>query len=141
MKTPKHHTWIAALLCTVVAAVSAATSLVVSAQEQPAIAGDWTVYFQAMGHEVSGKLHLDVDGEKLSGTVETEHTGPGKLQDGKWSNNKLSTTLVFERHESILFEGERKDDGTLSGQYKTEGRTDTWRAERGPASASPVAAR
>ena len=101
--------------------------------EPAAPAGDWTVYFQAMGHAVPGKLHLEVDGERLSGTVETEHTGPGKVENGKWANNKLACTLVFERHESIVFEGELKSDNTLSGHYTTEGRTDTWRAERGEA--------
>lgn len=94
------------------------------------VAGDWIVYFQAMGRSVPGKLHLDVHGEAVSGTIETTHTGPGKLQDGKFADNKLTATLVFERHESIIFEGERKSDGTFAGQYKTEGRTDTWHAER-----------
>jgi hypothetical protein len=94
------------------------------------VSGDWTVHFQAMGHSVPGRLHFEVDGERLTGTIETAHTGPGKVQDGKWTDNKLTCTLVFERHESIVFEGERKSDGTLSGQYKTEGRTETWRAER-----------
>jgi hypothetical protein len=33
-------------------------------------------------------------------------------------------------------EGELKSDGTLAGHYTTEGRTETWQAERGKASAA-----
>lgn len=134
--------------CRKIAAIFGSTfalPLVLLAQAQPtaspaldSITGDWTVYFQAVGKTVSGKLHLEVNGERLTGTIETSHTGPGKVQDGKWSNNKLTATLVFETHESIKFDGESKSDGTLAGQYRTEGRIDTWRAERRPVSASPA---
>ena len=95
------------------------------------IAGDWTVHFKAAGQTVPGKLHLEVEGEQLTGTIETTHTGPGTFQNGKWSHDgKLTATLVFAHHESILFEGDLKPDGTLAGKYQTEGRTETWQAEK-----------
>jgi len=139
MKTEQQNRKIAAILCS-----AFALPLVLVAQPPPAspsadsVSGDWLVYFQAGGQTVPGKLHLEANGERLTGAIETAHTGPGKVQDGKWSNNKLTATLVFERHESIAFEGERRSNGTLSGQYKTEGRTDTWYAERGSSPVSPV---
>src|SRR5215469_395481 len=94
------------------------------------ITGDWVIHFQAGHTNVSGSLHLQVDRERLIGTVETAHTGPGTIQNGKWSNQKLDATLIFERHESVVFEGELKSDGTLAGHYTTENRTETWQAER-----------
>jgi len=97
---------------------------------EQSITGDWVIHFQA-GHEsVSGSLHLQADGERLAGTVETGHTGPGTVENGKWSKQKLEATLVFKKHESVVLEGELKSNGTLAGNYTTEGRTETWQAER-----------
>ena len=75
---------------------------------EQSITGDWVIHFQA-GHEsVSGSLHLQADGERLAGTVETGHTGPGTVENGKWSKQKLEATLVFKKHESVVLEGELK---------------------------------
>jgi hypothetical protein len=101
------------------------------------IAGDWVIHFQAEGQSVSGKLHLEVDGDRLTGTIETAHTGPGTIQNGKWNDDRLAATLAFERHEAIALEGGLKPDGTLVGDYRTEGRKETWHAER-RASGSPL---
>jgi len=102
---------------------------------EQSITGDWVIHFQA-GHEsVSGSLHLQADGERLAGTVETGHTGPGTVENGKWSKQKLEATLVFKKHESVVLEGELKSNGTLAGNYTTEGRTETWQAERKSATA------
>lgn len=100
------------------------------------ITGAWIIHFQAGHDTVTGKLYLQADGERLTGTVETGHTGPGTVQDGKWSKQKISANLVFPAHETVFLEGELKSDGTLAGNYKTEGRTETWRAERSQTSAS-----
>lgn len=94
------------------------------------ISGDWIIHFQAGHQSVSGNLHLLADGERLNGTVETGHTGPGTVQNGRWNKQKLSATLVFAKHESVILEGALESDGTLAGDYKTEGRTDKWQAER-----------
>ena len=102
---------------------------------EQSITGDWVIHFQA-GHEsVSGSLHLQTDGERLAGTIETSHTGPGTVENGKWSDQKLEATLVFKKHESVVLEGELKSNGTLAGNYTTEGRTETWQAERKSATA------
>ena len=101
-------------------------------EKNNSIAGDWVIHFQAGKISVAGKLHLALEGGHLTGTIDTEHTGPGTVQNGKWSNDgKLTATLIFERHESIVFEGRLKPDGTLAGKYQTEGRTDIWQAEKG----------
>jgi hypothetical protein len=100
------------------------------------IAGDWTIHFHAGHQTASGDLHLQTDGEQLTGTVATAHTGPGTVQNGKWSNQQLEATLVFEHHESVVLKGELKSDGILTGNYTTEGRTETWQAERKTTAAS-----
>ena len=94
------------------------------------IDGDWVITFQAGGKSVSGNLHFKTDGEQVTGTVETAHTGPGTVQNGKWIQQKISVTFVFKKHENVVLEGELKSDGTLAGDYHTEGRTEKWTAER-----------
>jgi hypothetical protein len=98
------------------------------------IAGEWTVSFMVQGQTVPGTLVLAVEGETVTGTVETQHTGPGKLQDGKFAASKLSATCVFDRHESIALMGELQGE-KLVGTFQTEGREGKWEATR-PAKAS-----
>ena len=97
---------------------------------EQSITGDWVIHFQAGHQSVSGILQLQANGEGLAGTIETGHTGSGTVENGKWSNQKLQATLVFKKHESVVLEGELKSNGTLAGNYTTEGRTETWQAER-----------
>ena len=81
------------------------------------------------GQTVSGTLVLAVEGETVTGTVETQHTGPGKLQDGKFAASKLSATCVFDRHESMALMGELQGE-KLVGTFRTEGRDGKWEATR-----------
>jgi hypothetical protein len=108
-------------------------SSVASAQQgtrpSGAIAGEWNITFMVQGQTVPGTLVLAVAGETLTGTVETQHTGPGKLQDGKFAATKLSATCVFERHESILLKGELQGE-KLVGTFQTEGNEGKWEATR-----------
>src|SRR5579872_703193 len=99
------------------------------AGKSDSIAGDWMVTFTIQGQTASGKMSFQVKRGKLSGTVETAHTGPGTFQDGKWANNKLTATCIFQKHESIALTGELKD-GKLSGTFHTEGTDGTWEATR-----------
>lgn len=94
------------------------------------VTGDWVIHLQAGKQSVSGNLHLQIEGEQLTGTIETAHTGPGTIQGGKWSSQKLNATCVFAKHENVILEGALKSDGTLAGSYSTEGRTEPWHAER-----------
>src|ERR1017187_2891839 len=78
------------------------------------VAGEWNISFMVQGQTVPGTLVLAVEGETLTGTVETQHTGPGKLQDGKFASSKLSATCVFDRQEAIA--GEWPLSFTVQGQ-------------------------
>ena len=91
------------------------------------IAGEWKITFTIAGQTASGTIAFHVDGNKLMGRVETAHTGAGTLQEGSWSEGKLSAKCVFEKHESIALAGELKD-GKLSGTFHTEGMDGTWEA-------------
>lgn len=93
------------------------------------IAGEWNISFMVQGQTAPGTLVLAVEGETVTGTVETQHTGPGKLQDGKFAASKLSATCVFDRHESIALMGELQGE-KLVGTFLTEGREGKWEATR-----------
>lgn len=118
-----------AMMCVLAVASGAALSQHEVAAKN-SITGDWTITFTLPGGQsASGTIAFRVDGNKLTGRVETAHTGPGTLQDGKWDNGKFTTTCVFEKHESIALSGEFKD-GKLAGTFRTEGMEGKWEATR-----------
>jgi hypothetical protein len=93
------------------------------------IDGKWIVTFTIQGQTVSGQMTFQADGEKLSGTVETQHTGRGVLNGGTWSHNKLSGIYVFAGHEAIAIAAEIRGGG-LTGVFRTEGMEGKWEAAR-----------
>jgi hypothetical protein len=93
------------------------------------INGDWDAIYNIAGQTVDGTLSFEVNGKTLTGSVFTEHTGKGTINDGTFDKNKLNCTLAFEKHESIALTGELADD-KLSGTFTTEGMTGTWTAVR-----------
>lgn len=111
--------------------ILASTAAVAQQGTRPsgAIAGEWNISFMVQGQIVPGTLVLAVAGETVTGTVETQHTGPGKLTDGKFAASKLSATCVFDRHESIALMGELQGE-KLVGTFRTEGRDGKWEATR-----------
>jgi len=96
-------------------------------QNADSINGDWNVTFYVHDMKTPATFTFKLDGAKLTGTAYSEHTGPGTIRDGKWTDGKLSFTLDFAKHESIAVTGELKDGG-LAGQFTTEGFTDKWEA-------------
>ena len=98
------------------------------------IDGQWTVTFTIQGQSVSGLMNFQAHGEKLGGKLETEHTGPGTLNGGTWSHNKISGIYVFQSHEAVAIAGELRE-GKLAGVFRTEGLNGKWEAV--PASAQP----
>lgn len=99
-----------------------------SAHETDKISGDWDGTVEAVGTKVAFKLNFKLEGENLSGTVESGHTGAGTIS-GTLKNGKLNFTATFAKHESISFKGELKDE-KISGEYATEGRVEKWEAVR-----------
>jgi hypothetical protein len=92
------------------------------------ISGEWNVSFFVQGHPATpAKFDLKLDGEKVTGTAYSDHTGEGTIRDGKYVDGKLSFTLDFKKHESIAITG-ALEDGKLSGEFTTEGFTSKWEA-------------
>ena len=93
------------------------------------ISGRWDGKFDAMGQIVPFTMTLKVDGDKVTGTLDSEHTGHGQAKDGVWKDGSLAMTMVFEKHESIAFTGKPIKDA-LEGEFKTEGFTAKWTATK-----------
>ena len=94
------------------------------------ISGEWNVSFIVPGYGTTpATFTFKLEGEKVTGTCYSEHTGAGSISDGKWTDGKLSFVLDFEKHESIAVKGGLKD-GKLAGEFTTEGFTANWKAKR-----------
>ena len=100
-----------------------------SAANDDPISGNWEVTFHVHDMKMPGRFSFKVEGTKVTGTAYSEHTGSGTIRDGKWADGKLSFTLDFAKHESIVVSGAIKD-GKLAGEFSTEGFTDKWDATK-----------
>lgn len=100
-----------------------------AADDQDPISGEWNVTFYVHENKTPASFTFQVDGTTVTGTAYSEHTGPGTIRDGKYADGKLSFTLDFKKHESIVVSGRLKD-GKLSGEFTTEGFTDKWEATK-----------
>jgi hypothetical protein len=93
------------------------------------ISGEWNVSFFVNGHSTPASFVLKLDGDKITGTANSDHTGLGTIRDGKFEKGKLSFTLDFQKHESIEINGELKGD-KLAGEFRTEGFVANWEATK-----------
>ena len=93
------------------------------------ISGEWDVTFFVHESKTPATFTFKLDGARVTGTANSDHTGPGTIRDGKWADGKLSFTLDFQKHESIDVTGVLRD-GKLVGEFHTEGFTDKWEAKK-----------
>ena len=93
------------------------------------ISGEWEVSFFVKGHTTPATFTFKLEGRKVTGTAFSDHTGPGTVKDGSWTDGKLTFTLEFKKHESIALNGSLQD-GKLAGEFHTEGFVDKWEARR-----------
>ena len=100
------------------------------------VSGEWDVSFYVQGKTYPATFNLKLDGNKVTGTAYSEHTGAGTLRDGSWGENKFSFTLDFAKHESIAISGHPEGD-KLVGEFTTEGFTAKWDAKK-KATAKPA---
>lgn len=97
------------------------------ANQTDPISGAWDVSFFVRGNPSPATFEFKLEGTKVTGTANSDHTGPGTIRDGSWTDGKLSFTLDFKKHESIAVKGALKD-GKLVGEFTTEGFTSNWEA-------------
>jgi hypothetical protein len=114
------------ILCTLTLATVLVACAATATRQTPA---PQNVKFTLQVMTVPGTFKLKLEGDRVTGTVESAHTGAGTLTDGAWKENKLSCTLKFAAHDSIAITGNLKD-GKLSGEFQTEGMQGTWEAEK-----------
>lgn len=98
-------------------------------QTDDSISGEWRVTFHVHEMKVPATFNFKLDGTRITGTAYSEHTGAGTIREGQWADGKLTLTLDFAKHESIVVTGTLQD-GKLVGEFKTEGFTDKWEAEK-----------
>ena len=108
---------------------SANIRLAGATQTPDLISGDWDALFKVGEHTSPASFKLKLDGDKVTGTAESSHTGPGTIRDGSWIDGKLSFTLDFKTHESIVITGKLQET-KLVGEFTTEGFTSTWEATK-----------
>src|SRR4026208_1976092 len=82
------------------------------------ISGDWDALFKVGEHTSPATFKFKLDGDKVSGTAESAHTGPGTIRDGSWVDGKLTCTLDFKTHESIAITGKLQET-KLVGEFTT----------------------
>jgi hypothetical protein len=109
--------------------VAASAKQPTTLDDEDPISGQWDTTFHAQGMVVHGTFTFILDGEKITGTAYTHHTGAGTIRDGKFANGKLSFILDFKKHASITATGALKD-GQLGGEFTTEGFSDKWEAKK-----------
>lgn len=101
---------------------------IATADKADVISGDWNALFEVEGNKVPVKFKFKLNGQQVTGTADSDHTGPGTLSDGTFAANQITFTMVFTQHESIEVTG-KLEGGKLSGEFATEGRMGTWTAE------------
>ena len=96
-----------------------------SQSDRDLISGEWDVSFKVHDTSTPATFSLKLEGDKVTGTVYSEHTGAGTIREGSWSNQQLKLVLEFKKHDSIEVTGTLKD-GKLSGEFRTEGFVANW---------------
>jgi len=130
-------TAVSLVLCLLLVGMFSAVSTAPSREKKDAdpLSGEWEVSFYVQGQTYPATFNLKLDGNKVTGTAYSEHTGAGTLRDGSWAENKFSFTLDFAKHESIAITGHLEGE-KLVGEFTTEGSTAKWDAKK-KASAKP----
>lgn len=97
------------------------------------IAGDWTVSVARPQGEIKLDVAFKQNGEKVTGTLSSSHTGEMAFE-GTFSNNTL--TFATKTHGggqgamNVEYSAKLKDDGTLDGSLSTPAGKMAWTGER-----------
>lgn len=93
------------------------------------ISSAWTTSLVAAGNSTfTLTMKLKLEGDKVTGSYESDHVGSGKISKGTWAANKLSLTLETN-HGPITLNGELKQ-GKLGGKFNSGPMQGTWQASK-----------
>ena len=123
--------------CTAIASHHAAfignertTSAPIANNDADPISGEWTVSFFVGDTTTPATFNLKLAGAKVTGTVYSEHTGPGTVREGKWADGKLTLMLDFAKHESLAVNAVMKDGKLVGEASHPRGQPFKWEAKR-----------
>ena len=66
------------------------------------ITGEWTVSFFVNGHSTPATFVLKLDGDKVTGTANSDHTGQGTVRDGKFEKGNAKVSVNFMKEDTGL---------------------------------------
>jgi len=93
------------------------------------ISGEWDATLEATGTKAPVTFKFKLDGDRVTGTSESEHLGAGTLTNGTWADNLISFTIESGPMKLALT-GQLKD-GKLVGEFKAgQGMQGTWVAAK-----------
>ncbi len=95
------------------------------------ISVEWEASFEASnGKSFALTLKLKLDGDKITGTYVSVHTGGGQISKGTWAANKNKIGLAIETgHGTMVITGLLKD-GKLAGEFDAGQMQGKWEAQK-----------
>lgn len=107
------------------------------AQEKPkapaGVAGNWSISVAAQDGQMSAGMALKQDGQKVTGTFTSDHTGEAPVE-GQYVDGTLTFTIPLhggtDPSMRVDFTGKLKADGTLAGTLTGPMGEMSWTASR-----------
>lgn len=96
------------------------------------ISGEWDATFYSEGNTntFNLKLRLKLDGNKVTGTYESEHVGGGSLSRGEWAANKIGFAIDMVHGSGSMGVTGVLKDGKLVGEFDAGQMKGKWEAEK-----------
>jgi len=95
------------------------------------ISGEWdsTFYSEGNSNSFTLKLKFKLDGDKLTGTYESDHIGGGNISRGVWAANKIGFGIDTVHGSGLGVTGTLKD-GKLVGEFDAGQMKGRWEAQK-----------
>ncbi len=91
------------------------TITLLAAPAQDSVSGEWEATLNVHDDSVAVTLKLKRDGNKVTGTFESDHLGRGALSNGSFATNRITFTLPSP-HGPIEVSGQLSA-GKLAGEF------------------------
>ena len=94
------------------------------------ISGEWdaTFYNEGNTNSFTLKLRLKLEGNKVTGTYESEHVGGGNISHGEWTANKIGFSIEISHGSGSLGVTGSLKDGKLVGDFDAGQMKGKWEA-------------